>query len=530
MQLLKPWQRRVAGFIVLLFLFGLPAVVLAHPLGDFTISRYSRLELNPDTINITYVVDMAEIPTFQERPYIDTNGDDTLSAAEKEAYLSELAQELHRNLQLIVDDTSTPLAVSEQSLEIVPGNGGLDTLRIELHLTANLESQDAAWQVEYKDNNYAGRAGWQEVIVQAGPEVVLLESSAPTEDLSRELRDYPEDIEALETNRATVRFEPIVLSEGEKSSISVAVPSSQTNQSLMASEDTEFAELINASVSTPTGIFLVLVAAFGWGAAHAFTPGHGKTVVAAYLVGTRGTVKHALFLGLTTTITHTAGVFALGFLTLFASQYILPEQLYPWLAVGSGLLVVSIGFSMFRGRLSGLRNRNLGHHHHDHTHDHDHAHDHSHDHGHSGEHSHGFQLFHHHHGDGHDHSHLPPGSNDTPITWQSLLALGVSGGLIPCPAALIVMLSAISLQRVDFGMVLIIAFSIGLASVLTAIGILWVKARDLLNHFSRRNNSASSLATGRIIRVLPVFSALLITVIGLGLTFQALLQAGAFGS
>jgi ABC-type nickel/cobalt efflux system permease component RcnA len=256
--------------------------------------------------------------------------------------------------------------------------------------------------------------------------------------------------------------------------------------------------LITVEQLSPLTLLIALAISFGWGAAHALTPGHGKTIVAAYLVGSRGTTRHAFFLGLTTTLTHTVGVFILGFLTLFASRFILPEQLYPWLGVASGLLVVSIGFSLFKGRLRQL----LGLSGHSHAQDHDHPHDHLHDHS---------------HGHGHSHTHLPPGSDGSPVTWRNLLALGVSGGLLPCPSALVVMLSAIALQRIGFGLLLIVAFSLGLASVLTAIGVLWVHAGRLFGRVPAR---------GRWLQALPALSALFITIIGLGIALQALVQTG----
>jgi ABC-type nickel/cobalt efflux system permease component RcnA len=551
---------------------AVPPLVLAHPLGDFVINRYSRLELDTEQIELFYVVDMAEVPTFQERPFIDKDDDGTFSPSEQQAYLAWKVAELQDNLHLELDGVPLPLLLQDQSIAFPPGDGGLDTMRLSAHFSAALPQQDSGWHVEYRDTNFTDRIGWQEVVIKPNASITLLETSAPTEELSNALTNYPENVAAPELTGAIFRFEPGALSGANTASVSVPAVASETSQSVVESEDVEFAALINSSMSSPGTIFFVLLAAFGWGAAHALTPGHGKTVVAAYLVGTRGTTKHALFLGMTTTVTHTAGVFAIGFLTLFASRYILPEQLYPWLAVGSGLLVVSIGLSLFRGRLAGLLHRpspqlhlvhnhthddhDHGHHHehtphehnhdhdshdHDHSHhdhdhdshDHDHAHAHDHDHDHDHTHDHGHShLLHHHHGDGHTHSHAPPGADGTPVTWRSLLALGVSGGLIPCPAALVVMLSAIALQRVGFGMVLIVVFSLGLAGVLTGIGILWVKARELLNIMSRNSNLASRFpgGGGRLLQALPVISALFITLVGLGLTLQALIQTGVFGS
>ena len=179
--------------------------------------------------------------------------------------------------------------------------------------------------------------------------------------------------------------------------------------------------------------FLVILASLGvalfWGAAHALSPGHGKTIVTAYLVGSRGTPRHAALLGLITTVTHTIGVFALGAVTLALSAFIVPDRLYPWINVLSGALVVIVGLAVLTGRWRSA-----------HTHAHDHAHDHDHAHGHEDGHSHGGHHHHHH--------------DEQPQDLRSLVAVGISGGLLPCPSALVVLLAAISLHRVAFGMLL----------------------------------------------------------------------------
>jgi ABC-type nickel/cobalt efflux system permease component RcnA len=211
--------------------------------------------------------------------------------------------------------------------------------------------------------------------------------------------------------------------------------------------------------------------------------------VAAYLVGSRGTARHAAFLGATVTITHTASIFALGIVTLYLSRYILPETLYPWLSVVSGLVVVAMGASILVRRARRLR---AHHHHHHHSDDHDHD---SHDHD-------------HHHGPG-GHTHEPPAA----ITARSMLALGISGGILPCPSALVVMLGAIAVHRVAFGLLLVVAFSIGLAATLTGVGLLVVYARRLVDRVP---------SSGRVVQAAPTFSAAVITLLGVGLTIQAL--------
>jgi nickel/cobalt transporter (NicO) family protein len=229
------------------------------------------------------------------------------------------------------------------------------------------------------------------------------------------------------------------------------------------------------------GVLLLsfLVAAF-WGAAHALTPGHGKALVAAYLVGTRGRPRHAFLLGGTVTLAHTAGVFALGFVTLGLSQFIVPERLYPWLTLASGLLVVVVGASVLRQR---LRGRTV----YDHAHEHDHHHQHD-----------GRQ---HHH---HDH--------DGALTSKGILGVGIAAGLLPCPSALVVLLSAIALHRIGLGLALIVAFSFGLAATITGIGLLAVLARRAFSRMSLE---------GRLVRTLPALSAALILLVGVVITVKA---------
>jgi ABC-type nickel/cobalt efflux system permease component RcnA len=252
-------------------------------------------------------------------------------------------------------------------------------------------------------------------------------------------------------------------------------------------------------------VALSMLAAFFWGAAHALTPGHGKAVVAAYLIGARGTARHAGILGLTVTLIHTAGVFVLGAVTLYLSRYILPEVIYPWLSVASGLLIVLIGLALLYRHLDKMfHDRKAEHTHVEHTHPHD------------GAHSPGGSRSHVHHTHSHGgHSHLPV--DGSKMTWRGLVALGVSGGLVPCPAALVLLLGAISLDRLGFGMVLVLAFSAGLAVVLTGIGLLMIYARKLFERFSFEM---------RVPRLLPIVSASIITLAGVGIVLGALQQTG----
>jgi ABC-type nickel/cobalt efflux system permease component RcnA len=252
--------------------------------------------------------------------------------------------------------------------------------------------------------------------------------------------------------------------------------------------DGGFASLIAHDRLSVGFVLVSLLVAMFWGAAHAFSPGHGKSIVAAYLVGSRGTPRHAVLLGVTVTVTHTIGVFALGLVTLSLSEFVVPGDLYPWLNLVSALLIVGVGVSVLRWRLRewhaprGARG-------HDHGHDH-HAHD------------------HHHHDHDHDH-----GEPDRALSLRRLLGVGISGGIIPCPTALVVLLAAISLHRVGYGLVLILAFSFGLAAAMTAIGILAVTAKRVFKRVD---------FDGGLVRLLPAVSALVVLGLGIAMTVRAL--------
>jgi nickel/cobalt transporter (NicO) family protein len=260
------------------------------------------------------------------------------------------------------------------------------------------------------------------------------------------------------------------------------------------------ADLLRQKNLTPQVLLLTLAIAFGLGAVHALSPGHGKTLVAAYLVGSRGTARHAVFLGGMVTFTHTISVFFLGFVTLFLSEYVAPETLSPILATISGLTILWIGATLLVKR---ARRLTAPDHHHDHGHDHEHSHDHTHthDHGHSHD---------HHHGPG-GHSHVPEGD----VTMGSLIALGASGGLVPCPSAMVLLLTAVSLQQTGLGMILLVSFSLGLAAVLTAIGLAVLYAKQLLPDSRSTSNHPA-------FRYLPVFSAGVVFCVGLVMTGVAL--------
>ena len=401
-----------------------------------------------------------------------------------------------------------PLTVVAHRTSERAGAGGLKTLRLD----AIYSAPAAGSRLSFADRSFASRIGWREITMSARGGARLSAASAPEESRSDELRAYPKDLlrSPLDVRSATADFTPGAA--GATPPVIGETPAAQHSSG-------GFESLIERG-DLSLGVILVslLIAAF-WGSVHALTPGHGKALVAGYLVGTKGKPRHAFLLGATVTVTHTFGVFALGLVTLLLSQFIVPDQLYPWLTLVSGLLVVAVGLGVLRSRLrtGGWADHDHGDGTHDHgSHgyaDHHHGHDHDHDHDH-----------HHHlddHAHGHSHAsethtqpaHAHAASSDDSFTSRGILGVGIAAGLLPCPSALVVLLSAIAVHRVGFGFALIAAFSLGLAATITCIGLIAVLARRAFSRVSFE---------GRFVRALPALSALVILGVGVALTIKAL--------
>jgi ABC-type nickel/cobalt efflux system permease component RcnA len=230
-------------------------------------------------------------------------------------------------------------------------------------------------------------------------------------------------------------------------------------------------------------MLLGMLAAFAFGAVHALSPGHGKTLVAAYLVGSRGTPRHAVFLGLMVTFTHTISVFALGLVTLYLSRFVLPETITPILGAISGITIVWVGGTLLYRRTVGRKMAGPP------------------------------QGLAHDHGDGRMHTHVPE-----EISVGGLIALGASGGLVPCPSALVLLLTSVAMGRVALGLTLLTAFSAGLAVVLTAVGLAVLYAKQWLPDSAR-------LGRSKALRYLPVASAAFIVCVGIAMTWVSLRPA-----
>jgi ABC-type nickel/cobalt efflux system permease component RcnA len=526
----------ISGLLAVSWLIATGNAV-AHPLGNFSVNQYSAIRIGKSEVELHYIVDMAEIPTFQEiqQTGLVPNVGDTSA----EGYLRWKLETLRESLVLKVNGRKIALHSASREILFPEGAGGLPTMKIGVVYKGSFDGSAAArYELFYRDDNFPGRAGWKEIIASPKNGTALIESSVSSVDRSAQLSDYPTDLinsppqvlearlsfapSAAETSKAQdpagLPIRPLITDD----ELNIAEPIGanlsasawqevnqppdpgleQSGDSLQPNKQARlknsFTELIAAKQLSWSIILLALFTAAVLGAFHALEPGHGKTLVAAYLVGSRGTMKHALILGVIVTAAHTAGVYLLGGATLYASQYIVPERLYPWLALLSGVLITALGLVLILRSYWNSETDSHIHHRHPHPH-----HSHSPDSGHS-----------HHHG-GHSHHHHDLSQE---VSLRQLLTLGISGGIVPCPAALVVLLSALALNRVGFGLLLIVAFSIGLAVVLVGIGFLIVHARQFMSRFH---------GDGRLItRWLPLASSVFIILCGVALTSQAILSAG----
>jgi nickel/cobalt transporter (NicO) family protein len=490
-----------------------PQPAAAHPMGNFSINHFSALEVHPAFIRLSYVLDLAEIPTFQEmQDYQLTPQPDDPGVA---AYRERKVRELQQGLWLQVGGRPLSLTARSSTVVFPPGAGGLPTLRFSALYEASLEVGNG--QLVYEDRNYPQRAGWKEIVATAGDGVTLVASSVPAESRSNQLTAYAADLLQAPPQdlRASLSFTAAAPGHESPSTSQAKVlpPAAPRAPDTAQTPRSMLTELITARQLSAGVIVFSLLVAIGLGAFHALEPGHGKTLVAAYLVGSQGTAWHAVLLGLTVTASHTIGVYVLGGVALFASHYVLPEQLYPWLGFTSGLLITGMGVMMLAQAWQG----HSGHHAHDSAHDHvHHHHAHPHDHGHDHTHSH-HDHSHHHHLHPHEHRLPDDRREQTSVGYGALLTLGITGGMIPCPAALVVLLSAVALQRIAFGLLLIVAFSLGLAAVLVSAGLLLVSARGIVQRWR---------GEGSWLAYLPFLSPLVITPLGLIIAVRSLSGAG----
>jgi ABC-type nickel/cobalt efflux system permease component RcnA len=463
---MRRWVRvtAVTG-LILVALLASAQRTSAHPLGNFTINIYSGLVVESGQLVVNYVLDMAEIPTYQERSAIDANGDGRITAAERATYAVRKAARLLQGVNANVDGRAITLHVVSSSMRYRSGQAGLPILRLEAVFAGRIPRSGA---LEYHEGNYAGHIGWREITAVGASGDVILRSSVPPTSVSDNLLHYPTALlsNPLDTTAATVSFGPGV------SGPAPVLSDASVGGARPGISGAAFARLATWShVSFPV-LLMALVLAMGFGAAHALLPGHGKTIMAASLLGAGGRTRQAVQVGVAVAFMHTVTVLVLGVVATTLLRFA-PDQVYPWLTLGTGLLVLGLGGTMFLTRYRASRAR----------HGNAHA-----------------------HVDGHTHA-LPV--SDRPLSRKGLVALALAGGILPSPTALVVLVSTVGAQhRAAFGLALVVAFSVGLASALVGVGLLALRIRA----FTFRR------LTGRLASLLPVVSAAIVICVGLFLS------------
>jgi len=458
-----------AVFVVLV----MAPAAFAHPLGNFTVNRGSAIRLTVGAAEVDYTVDMAEIPTYQELPAIDADGDGVASAQELDAWAQREARVILPGLELRVDGRAVGLSSTSATAVLLPGQAGLQTLRFEGAFSGRVTTGSGS--IAYQDGNADdGRIGWREVTA-SGDGVALAGSNVPATSPSDDLRTYPQDMlsSPLDVTSMSATFSSSATA-GASAGFGPGAPVDAVARP--ATEAAGFAGLL-ARRGLPL-VLLGLVLAFGFGAWHALLPGHGKTLMAGAMVGSGARPRQALGVATAVASMHSAAVIALGLAVVGLQQTFRPEVLYPWLGTLSGVAAVALGGYLLWTRSSDWRHRRR------HAHGHDHA---------------------------HAHDRVLVLRPDGRLSRRGILTLAFAGGILPAPSALLAMLAAIQAHRVVYGLALVAAFSAGLACALLGVGIGALRARDAI---ARR-------ASERVALALPLVSAVAIVVAGLAIAVRA---------
>lgn len=484
----------------------LPAAASAHPLGNFTINVYDGLTVAAEWTHLERIVDMAELPTVTARQQMDADADQAISNTEAATWAQQACVTATRDITLSVGGAPRTLTPTGVGIAFAEGQAGLPTLRLACTYDATPGVGADPTTVDFSDIGYAERQGWREIVVSGAN--ATISGGESFSDTSQRLRAYPETsnggvrdqrsatFSVVATGAATPATRPqstetaplgsppeqvVIRGTSQPASVPGGADIPAELRSLLAGKD----------LSLPALALAIIVAAVV-GAAHAASPGHGKTLMAAYLVGSRGTARHALVLGLTVTVSHTIGVLVLGAIVWLAGAMLPAERVFPILGLVSGLVVTGLGAAFLWQRIRSRANS--------HAREHDHAHSHQDEE--DGWHSHG----------GIRHTHLPAGAD--PLRRRNLIALGLVGGLVPSASAILILVGSIAAGRPELGMLLTLAFGAGMAAVLVGVGVLLVRARSLVERLP-------SPSVGRLLGFAPLASALTFVLVGVAVAFQS---------
>lgn len=563
------WRRKAgvagAGMMVAVVasVFLAPAAS-AHPLGNFTTNTAVALRLMPDRVDLEYAIDEAEIPTVRAAGIIESDG--------LTRYAASTCDDVAAGVRATVGGERLTFAVTSSTAAYAGGAAGLRTLRVDCSLSAPADLSADETDIAVRNEWIGDRIGWHE-ITATGDGVTFSTGAPPTASTSDQLRSYPADQLAAppDMRNASFRSSPGGSTDDGTTAAGgrhVAAGSVSALPGVDRASES-FTDLVSKERLTLGVALAGLVLAIVLGSLHALAPGHGKTVMAAYLLGGEGSGRQALALCATVTATHTAGVLVLG-TVLTVTAVVAPERLYPILGAISGLLVASIGLSMLRRARAARTTGYFGNIGHSHPHDPEHRpttlamsptsapaatparhlvgigagigvgvgpgsrptrpaprvsrevvpaprgqlpakpeeFDHSHPHPHPHPHSHG----------PHSHTHPDPGQ---PVSWKSLIGMGFAGGMVPSPSALLVLLGAIALGRTWFGVALVIAYGVGMAVSLVAAGLLLLRIRNRLDRYLSTRRGAD---WSKRLAIMPVVTAALVVAGGVYIALRAALQ------
>lgn len=454
----------VVRFIFLSFVGTLVLIApsLAHPLGNFTINHLSKITVRSNRIEVRYILDLAEIPSYAALRAVSPNA--KMTKKQLAAWGAAQAAIIVPKLTLQADERALPIMTDQSIAHIHPGAGGLPLLYLVVNAHATLPIGSTVENLVYNDAAYPDRIGWKDVLLLPGTE--------PTGELTK----YPSDLAGSPrqtTNLAVIRREGKLVATTSRLGLD-----KQNFSAMGVARADQLSNMLSHGIGNLGFVFATLLFAVGLGALHALEPGHGKTLLAVSLVGARATMRQACILAASVTIAHTAGVVALGFAIILFKGLFVPEAIYPWITLLSGVAIVTIGARALGRGIAG-------------------------------------SFEHHHTHDAHAHNHAVPGT--TPLTFGSAVWAAMSGGIAPCPAAIVVLLAAVSLRQVAYGLFVILAFSIGLAGTLTGIGIAVVRSVHWLGN---------QIELDRFIRFGPLLSASIISLIGAVMLSQGLLARG----
>jgi ABC-type nickel/cobalt efflux system permease component RcnA len=436
-----------------------------HPAGFSSINRYIGVECSDERgVRLAYLLDFAELPSYAEIEQLDTNHDGNVTPEEQRAYLDARLAPLVAGWAVEVNGARASPRVTGSSLAVLEGERGLSTVRISAEVGLDgVGVRDAGGgevRVHVVDRSFAEAPGWREMAAADSETwgVVSGRREGRVEALSYSRGGEPPRVDeaSFTLSRAKAGVAPA----------SVAPPAAPPSiDPRLVAVSRAVREAARSGSFPVMALWLALL----MGAAHALSPGHGKALAAAYLVGSRARAWHAVVLGVVVIVAHTVAVFALGLLAVGVERAIGSGRLMRWVDVLAAVTVIVVGAAQVGRAWRGAT------------------------------------------GSFHTHAHVTTDGGGAPL--RSVLALGASVGVTPCPSALVLLLAAVSLHRVGLGLVLVAAFAAGGAVTLTVIGAIVVAARRVVERAS---------FAGPALRWIPVVSSIGVLVLGVLLLASAL--------